>query len=63
MWITFGGPTPFKAKPYEIKIPFNEATQLAQQSDVRISGVTIGKVQSIDVAPERPAGAGDGRHR
>ena len=23
MWITFGGPTPFKAKPYEIKIPFN----------------------------------------
>jgi ABC-type transporter Mla subunit MlaD len=51
MWITFGGPTPFKAKPYEIKIPFHEATQLAQQSDVRISGVSIGKVQSIDVAP------------
>ena len=52
MWVTFGGPTPFKAKPYEIKIPFNEATQLAQQSDVRISGVSIGKVQSIDVAPD-----------
>jgi phospholipid/cholesterol/gamma-HCH transport system substrate-binding protein len=51
LWITFGGPTPFKAKPYEIKIPFNEATQLAQQSDVRISGVTIGKVQKIAVAP------------
>ena len=51
MWITFGGPTPFKAKPYEIKIPFNEATQLAQQSDVRISGVSIGKVQAIDVSP------------
>jgi ABC-type transporter Mla subunit MlaD len=51
MWITFGGPTPFKAKPYEIKIPFNEATQLAQQSDVRISGVSIGKVQGIDVSP------------
>jgi phospholipid/cholesterol/gamma-HCH transport system substrate-binding protein len=52
MWVTFGGPTPFKAKPYEITIPFNEATQLAQQSDVRISGVSIGKVQSIDVAPD-----------
>jgi virulence factor Mce-like protein len=51
LWVTFGGPTPFKAKPYEIKIPFNEATQLAEQSDVRISGVTIGKVQKIDVAP------------
>ncbi|HEX3323709.1 MAG TPA: MlaD family protein [Solirubrobacterales bacterium] len=51
LWITFGGPTPFKAKPYEIEIPFNEATQLAQQSDVRISGVSVGKVQEIVVAP------------
>jgi phospholipid/cholesterol/gamma-HCH transport system substrate-binding protein len=51
LWITFGGPTPFKAKPYEIKIPFNEATQLAEQSDVRISGVSVGKVQDIEVAP------------
>lgn len=51
LWVTFGGPTPFKAKAYEIKIPFNEATQLAQQSDVRISGVSVGKVQNIEVAP------------
>lgn len=51
LWVTFGGPTPFKAKPYEIKVPFNEATQLAEQSDVRISGVNIGKVQSIELAP------------
>ena len=51
LWITFGGPTPFKAKPYEIKVPFNEATQLAEQSDVRISGVSVGKVQKIEVAP------------
>lgn len=51
LWVTFGGPTPFKAKPYQLKIPFNEATQLAEQSDVRISGVNIGKVQSIELAP------------
>jgi phospholipid/cholesterol/gamma-HCH transport system substrate-binding protein len=51
LWITFGGPTPFKAKSYEVRIPFNEATQLAEQSDVRISGVTVGKVQSIELAP------------
>jgi phospholipid/cholesterol/gamma-HCH transport system substrate-binding protein len=51
LWITFGGPTPFKAKPYEVNIPFNEATQLAQQSDVRISGVSVGKVQDIALAP------------
>ncbi len=52
LWITFGGPTPFKAKPYEIKVPFQEATQLAQQSDVRISGVSVGKVQNIEVSPD-----------
>jgi phospholipid/cholesterol/gamma-HCH transport system substrate-binding protein len=51
LWITFGGPTPFKAKPYVIKVPFDEATQLAQQSDVRISGVSVGKVQDIELAP------------
>jgi ABC-type transporter Mla subunit MlaD len=52
LWITFGGPTPFKAKPYEIKVLFQEATQLAQQSDVRISGVSVGKVQNIEVSPD-----------
>jgi phospholipid/cholesterol/gamma-HCH transport system substrate-binding protein len=51
LWVTFGGPTPFRAKTYEVKVPFNEATQLAEQSDVRISGVNVGKVQRIDLAP------------
>ncbi|HEX2707490.1 MAG TPA: MlaD family protein [Solirubrobacterales bacterium] len=51
LWVTFGGPTPFKAKPYEIKVPFDEASTLAEQSDVRISGVNVGKVQSIALAP------------
>ena len=51
LWVTFGGPTPFRAKPYEIKVPIDEATQLAEQSDVRISGVNVGKVQSIALAP------------
>jgi len=52
LWITFGGPTPFKAKTYELEVPFTEATQLAQQSDVRISGVSVGKVADIVVAPD-----------
>lgn len=51
LWVTFGGPTPFRAKPYQLKVPFNEATQLAEQSDVRISGVNVGKVLAIDLAP------------
>lgn len=52
LWITFGGPTPFKAKSYQIKVPFEEASQLAEQSDVRISGVDVGKVESIELGPK-----------
>ena len=55
LWITFGGPTPFKAKSYEITIPFDEATQLAEQSDVRISGVNVGKVKNIERDPDKLA--------
>ena len=49
LWITFGGPLPLKPEGYRFKVPFNEATQLAVQSDVRISGVSVGKVKSIDL--------------
>ena len=63
LWITFGGPTPFKAKPYEIKIPFNEATQLAEQSDVR--DLRRRRRQSAEHRPgtQPQAGAGDDLHR
>src|SRR5207237_995390 len=53
LWVTFGGPTPLKARSYTVKIPFTEAATLAQQSDVRISGVSVGKVQGISLAPDR----------
>jgi phospholipid/cholesterol/gamma-HCH transport system substrate-binding protein len=53
LWVAFGGPTPLRAKNYSVKIPFTEAAQLANQSDVRISGVSVGKVQSISLAPDR----------
>ncbi len=52
LWVTFGGPTPFKAKSYQVKVPFTEASQLAEQSDVRISGVDVGKVESIELGPK-----------
>ncbi len=51
LWVTFGGPTPFKAKSYQVTVPFTEASQLAEQSDVRISGVDIGKVENIELGP------------
>jgi phospholipid/cholesterol/gamma-HCH transport system substrate-binding protein len=52
LWIAFGGPIPLKPKSYEITTYFPEATQLATESDVRIGGVSVGKVKTIELAPE-----------
>src|SRR3954453_18491182 len=45
LWLSFGGSVPLAAKKYQVKVDFPEATTLAEQAEVRISGVTIGKVQ------------------
>ena len=42
LWSAFGGPVPLKPRGYQFKASFDEATQLAQEADVRISGVTVG---------------------
>src|SRR4051794_16896573 len=47
LWLAFGGSIPLKPKGYEVKIPFREATSLANEADVRISGVPVGKVKTI----------------
>jgi phospholipid/cholesterol/gamma-HCH transport system substrate-binding protein len=52
LWVSFGGSVPLRPTGYEIKVPFTEATQLAQQSDVRISGVSVGKVSRIELSPD-----------
>ena len=51
LWIAFGGPTPLKPESYRIKAYFPEAQLLAKESDVRIGGVSVGKVKTIDLAP------------
>jgi phospholipid/cholesterol/gamma-HCH transport system substrate-binding protein len=51
LWIAFGGPIPLKPESYRITAYFPEATQLAIESDVRIGGVSVGKVKSIELAP------------
>ncbi len=51
LWIAFGGPVPLKAKSYQISAYFPEATQLAAESDVRIGGVSVGKVKEVSLAP------------
>jgi phospholipid/cholesterol/gamma-HCH transport system substrate-binding protein len=52
LWIAFGGPVPLGATGYRIKVPFDEATQLAIESDVRISGVSVGKVKEIELGED-----------
>jgi len=47
LWLAFGGPTPLAPKGYRFQTSFGEATQLAKEADVRISGVSVGKVKDI----------------
>lgn len=47
LWISFGGSTPLRAEGYQLTVSFREGAQLATASDVRISGVTVGKVRSL----------------
>jgi phospholipid/cholesterol/gamma-HCH transport system substrate-binding protein len=47
LWLAFGGATPLKPKGYRVEVSFGEATQLAHEADVRISGVPVGKVKEI----------------
>ncbi|HEY2603794.1 MAG TPA: MlaD family protein [Thermoleophilaceae bacterium] len=44
LWLSFGGPVPLKPKGYRFQVAFPEATTLADQADVRIAGVNVGKV-------------------
>jgi len=52
LWVAFGGPVPFAAKGYRVEVPFTEGTQLAVESDVRISNVSVGKVKEIELDKE-----------
>jgi virulence factor Mce-like protein len=45
LWLSFGGTVPLKPKGYRFQVAFPEATQLGPQADVRIAGVTVGKVR------------------
>lgn len=49
LWLSFGGSVPFVPKGYRITVEFNHAVQLGTQADVDISGVTIGRVVSVNL--------------
>ena len=52
LWTAFGGPVPFAPEGYRVKVPFTEGTQLAVESDVRISNVSVGRVKEIELDTE-----------
>ena len=52
LWLVFGGALPLKPEGYRVKVAVPEATTLAQEADVRISGVNVGKVK-IKELPEK----------
>jgi virulence factor Mce-like protein len=51
LWLAFGGPIPLKPTGYQVRIAFDEATQLAKQSPVNVAGVEIGEVVKVEPTP------------
>ena len=54
LWLSFGGPVPLKPKGYQVKVAVPEATQLGEQADVRVAGVSVGKLTKKDIDPKQP---------
>jgi phospholipid/cholesterol/gamma-HCH transport system substrate-binding protein len=54
LWLSFGGPIPLKPKGYQFKVAFPEATQLAVEADVRVAGVSVGKVRDKTIDRAHP---------
>jgi phospholipid/cholesterol/gamma-HCH transport system substrate-binding protein len=52
LWESFGGPLPLKPKGYRFTVAFPRAFSLAEESDVRISGVEVGHVVSLKLNNE-----------
>jgi phospholipid/cholesterol/gamma-HCH transport system substrate-binding protein len=57
VWVAFGGPTPLAASGYHLKLPLTQINQLAEQSEVSISGVGVGHVTKIDLGEGDEAGS------
>ena len=51
LWLSFGGTIPFNPKGYRFQVAFPNAFDLADQADVRVAGVSVGKVISKQLDP------------
>ena len=46
LWLAFGGSVPLNPEGYRFSVHMREAATLAQEADVRMSGVNVGKVKT-----------------
>jgi len=51
LWLSFGGPIPLKPKGYRVQVGFPEATSLGLEADVRVAGVSVGKLRKKELDP------------
>jgi len=52
LWLSFGGGIPFAPEGYRVQVSFPYGQELASQADVRIAGVSVGKVESVALDPQ-----------
>jgi phospholipid/cholesterol/gamma-HCH transport system substrate-binding protein len=56
-YLVFGGSVPFSSSPFVLKAMFTAETQLHLNSPVRIAGVDVGQVTSVQRVPGSPTAA------
>jgi virulence factor Mce-like protein len=49
LWLAFGGTVPLKPQGYRFTVHMPEAATLAEEADVRMAGVDVGKVKSKEL--------------
>jgi virulence factor Mce-like protein len=49
LWLSFGGPIPLKPERYRVQVHVPEAATLAQEADVRMAGITVGKIKQKEL--------------
>jgi phospholipid/cholesterol/gamma-HCH transport system substrate-binding protein len=49
LWLAFGGPLPLNPQGYRFSVHVPEAATLAQEADVRMAGVNVGKVKGKEL--------------
>ncbi len=49
LWLAFGGSIPLRPEAYRMTVAFPEAATLAEEADVRLAGVNVGKVKQKEL--------------